>query len=110
MVMNEYDQSEIKGIIGSCDFFIGSRMHACIAALSQGIPTVGIAYSHKFIGVFDSIGSGETVIDARALDMAAVIQKVMTSFKNHKTLSAETKETIAAAQQKIMATFKELLK
>jgi polysaccharide pyruvyl transferase WcaK-like protein len=109
MVMDEYDQSEIKGIIGMCDFFIGSRMHACIAALSQGIPTAGIAYSHKFIGVFDSIGSGETVIDARALDMAAVIQKVMTAFENREVLSAETKETIAAAQQKIMATFKELL-
>lgn len=110
MVMNEYDQSEIKGVIGMCDFFIGSRMHACIAALSQGIPTVGIAYSHKFIGVFDSIGSGETVIDGRALDIDAVIRNVMTAFENRKALSAEIKETIAVAQQKIMATFKEVLK
>jgi colanic acid/amylovoran biosynthesis protein len=109
MVMDEYDQSEIKGIIGMCDFLIGSRMHACIAALSQGIPTAGIAYSHKFIGVFDSIGSGETVIDARSLDMDTVIQKVMTAFENREALSADTKETVAAAQQKIMATFKELL-
>ncbi len=43
MVRGSHNQSEIKYIIGLCDFFIGSRMHACIAALSQSIPTVGIA-------------------------------------------------------------------
>lgn len=62
------DQSEIKYIIGLCDFFIGSRMHSCIASLSQGIPTVGIAYSDKFKGVFDSVGLGEYVVDARTQD------------------------------------------
>jgi polysaccharide pyruvyl transferase WcaK-like protein len=46
-VIGNYDQHELKGIIGNCDFFIGSRMHACIAALSQSIPCVGIAYSRS---------------------------------------------------------------
>ena len=55
MIAGEYDQHAIKGIIGCCDFFIGSRMHACIAALSQKIPTAAVAYSKKFKGVFDSI-------------------------------------------------------
>ena len=45
-----------KAVIGQCDFFIGSRMHACIAALSQGVPCVGVAYSMKFAGVFDTVG------------------------------------------------------
>ncbi|MFC1512093.1 polysaccharide pyruvyl transferase family protein, partial [Candidatus Latescibacterota bacterium] len=66
-VMREYDQNEIKGIIGLCDFFIGSRMHSCIAALSQGIPCVGIAYSKKFWGVFESIGMENNCIDGRKL-------------------------------------------
>jgi polysaccharide pyruvyl transferase WcaK-like protein len=57
LVMREYDQSELKGILGLCDFFIGSRMHACIAAISQFIPTVGLAYSKKFRGVFRTICS-----------------------------------------------------
>ena len=59
-----YNHKEIKYIIGLCDFFIGSRMHACIAALSQSIPAVGIAYSKKFQGVFESIGLGNCVADA----------------------------------------------
>jgi colanic acid/amylovoran biosynthesis protein len=64
LTQGKYNHNDIKYIIGLCDFFIGSRMHACIAALSQSIPAVGIAYSKKFYGVFESIGLGECVADA----------------------------------------------
>ncbi|MBW8036011.1 MAG: oligosaccharide flippase family protein, partial [Planctomycetes bacterium] len=39
------DHAETKYLIGMTDFFIGARMHSCIAAMSQAVPTVGIAYS-----------------------------------------------------------------
>jgi len=55
----------VKGAIGTCHTFIGSRMHACIGALSQGVPAVGIAYSGKFAGVFKSVDAQDLVIDAR---------------------------------------------
>ncbi len=40
--------SEAKTYISGLDFFAGSRMHACIAAFSSGVPVVPIAYSRKF--------------------------------------------------------------
>jgi colanic acid/amylovoran biosynthesis protein len=64
LTQGEYNHNNIKYVIGLCDFFIGSRMHACIAALSQSIPSVGIAYSKKFHGVFESVGLGDCVADA----------------------------------------------
>ena len=64
LTKGNYNHNNIKYIIGLCDFFIGSRMHACIAALSQSIPAVGIAYSKKFHGVFESVGLGDCVADA----------------------------------------------
>jgi colanic acid/amylovoran biosynthesis protein len=39
--------SDFKGVIGLCHVLVGSRMHTNIAAMSQGIPTVAIAYSRK---------------------------------------------------------------
>jgi hypothetical protein len=54
--------------------FIGSRMHACIAALSQGVPTVGLAYSDKFRGVFESLGLERLVADLRALEAGEVVE------------------------------------
>ena len=46
----------MKYLIGQCDFFVGSRMHSCIAAVSQCVPAVSIAYSDKFIGVMATLG------------------------------------------------------
>jgi len=109
MVMREYDQSELKGIINTCNFFIGSRMHACIAALSQGIPTVAIAYSKKFIGVFDSIGSGDTVIDARTLDEKSAMSKVMQCYEKRSDIGIDAEVKVAAAKNRIKAVFKEII-
>lgn len=53
--------SEAKSYIAGLDFFIGARMHACIAALSSGVPVVPMAYSRKFAGLFGSLGYDATV-------------------------------------------------
>ena len=66
-IRHDFDQHEVKYLIGQCDFFLGSRMHACIAALSQCVPAIGLAYSRKFAGVLDSIGGGATVVDLRPM-------------------------------------------
>ncbi len=43
--------ADYKGIIGLCDALVGARMHTNIASMSQGIPTVAIAYSRKAWGI-----------------------------------------------------------
>ena len=78
----QYDESEIKYIIGQTHFFIGSRMHSCIAALSQSIPSVGIAYSQKFEGVFQTIGVESLVADPRKLNESQIIHHIYSSFEN----------------------------
>ncbi len=37
--------------IARCDLFIGFRMHACISAITRGIPTVVMAYGQKASGL-----------------------------------------------------------
>ena len=56
--------SEAKSYISGLDFFCGSRMHACIAAFSSGVPVLPIAYSRKFAGVFGSLGY-DRIADAK---------------------------------------------
>jgi polysaccharide pyruvyl transferase WcaK-like protein len=109
MVMGEHDQFAIKGIIGLCDFLIGSRMHACIAALSQGIPTVGVAYSKKFKGVFDSIEMGHMVSDARSVDMQSTIEDICIHFHNREQLGKVLKMNIEAAKKQLTDTFDKIL-
>jgi len=91
IVSAEYDQHEIKGVIGHCGFFVGSRMHSCIAALSQGIPCVGVAYSGKFLGVFESVGAGDWVIDGREVSTSEAVSRTTALFVDR----AKTREELA---------------
>lgn len=67
--------SEAKSYIARLDFFCGSRMHACIAAFSSGVPVTPLAYSRKFAGLFGSLGYDES-IDLRSATAEAVAARV----------------------------------
>jgi polysaccharide pyruvyl transferase WcaK-like protein len=62
----DYDPSCLKGFIAECDFLVASRMHAAIAGLSSGIPTILLAWSHKYAGVMEEIGLDGCVWDQHA--------------------------------------------
>jgi polysaccharide pyruvyl transferase WcaK-like protein len=73
---NEHAHDEIRYVVGRCDFFVGSRMHACIAALSQGVPVAAIAYSDKFSQALNVLDGGVTVLDARVLNAGEILEGV----------------------------------
>jgi len=93
-----YDQAEVKHVIGLCDFFLGSRMHACIAALSQCIPAVGMAYSRKFHGVFESIGLQDCVADIRSSEQGEIEDLVSAIFARRQDIRQHLSVTIPGVQ------------
>ena len=109
LVTREYNQHEIKGVIGMCDFFIGSRMHACIAALSQGIPTVGVAYSRKFAGVFEMVGAADWVIDGGTQCVEEALNRVEELFSQRHARTPILRTKVAAAKKELSRTFERVL-
>lgn len=109
VITGDYDQHEIKGVIGKCGFFIGSRMHACIAALSQGIPCIGVAYSMKFHGVFDSVGVGDWVVDGRTASTEEALSRIMTLFHKRQEASQTLRPRVIAAKAALSDIFAKLL-
>jgi len=109
MVKGEYDQSEIKWVIGMCGFFVGSRMHACIAALSQGIPSVGVAYSKKFKGVFETVGAAGSVIDGRECGVEEAFRRTMDLFKECDTIRPRLETKVKEARAHLCAVFQRLI-
>jgi len=97
-----YNHNEIKHIIGLCDFFIGSRMHACIAALSQGIPTIGLAYSKKFAGVFETVDAEQFVVDLRYTEAEEALTMIVKNFEQRNIIAGRLKATIPKIQQQIL--------
>ena len=59
------DCMDAKYTISKCDLMLGTRMHACVAGLSQAVPTIGFAYSLKARPVFETLGVGSMVVDLR---------------------------------------------
>ena len=94
----------MKHVIAQCDFFTGSRMHACIAALSQGVPAVAISYSDKFVGVLETIGMTEAVADPRKLDENQILKIIGEAFDRRETSRRHLLTVIPEVQTKAIAT------
>jgi polysaccharide pyruvyl transferase WcaK-like protein len=96
---------EAKSFIGSLDFFIGARMHACIAAFSTGVPVFPLAYSRKFNGLFGDTLNYKYYGDLVASDIDDVLNDLKSAFRNRKVL----KEIIEIAQNTLSHKESELI-
>ncbi len=85
--------SQAKTYIAGLDFFMGARMHACIAAFSSGVPVVPMAYSRKFAGLFGSIGYARTV-DCTSSDGDTIRRAIHDAYDARDTLKAETEAAL----------------
>jgi len=101
----KYDQSEVKYLIGLCEFFMGARMHSTIAALSQNVPAVGMAYSKKFAGVFQTAGAGECVIDMRQMDEAQILARIEELYLSKNSIRQRLTEAIPEVQRRVISLF-----
>lgn len=107
-IAGKYDQNQIKHIIGQCDFVVGSRMHACIAALSQGVPAMAIAYSDKFIGVMETIGVPSLVMDPRKMTQEDILQHVSRVFAERQAVRRQLEQIMPAVRQTVLSLFTEI--
>ena len=94
LLTSDYTAEELKGVIGACDFFVGSRMHACIAAISQAVPTVALSWSHKYIGIMKRMGMENYVIDTDVLSAQEVASRVMKAFDDRTSIGELLRERL----------------
>ncbi len=92
--------SEAKSYISGMDFFMGARMHACIAAFSSGVPVIPMAYSRKFAGLFGTIGYDRTV-DCTTQSAEAIRAAVLQGYAERDELQREAAQAFALGQEKL---------
>jgi hypothetical protein len=81
--------SEAKSYISGLDFLIGGRMHACIAAYSSGVPVVPVAYSRKFIGLFEGVLHYPHVVPVSGMDTETALRFTLESFDQREALRTD---------------------
>lgn len=99
------DQNEAKYLVGLCDFFMGARMHATIAALSQKVPAVGMAYSRKFAGVFETAGVPDCVLDLRLLTNEEIMNGIKDIFARREEFLVKLENTVPNLQHDLFHLF-----
>lgn len=99
-----YTADEVKGVIALCDLFIGSRMHATIAAVSTGVPTVAVGHAHKFQGVLGDLLNSENLIDIRSNNYHTLNSKLQTAIEhtwnNRQTITKRLNEQMESKKEK----------
>ena len=100
-----FNQHEIKYVIGRCGFFVGARMHACIAALSQSVPAVCLAYSRKFIGVLESIGCKELVADLCASNNEEALACIHRAFTSRARIQETLRDRMPDVRERVLNLF-----
>jgi polysaccharide pyruvyl transferase WcaK-like protein len=91
--------AQAKAVIARCEWFVGARMHAAIAALSSGVPCAAVAYSGKFRGVFATLGAPDSVLDARRLDTGELVDAALAAFDDRERVRAGLPTATGAARR-----------
>lgn len=92
--------SEAKNYIAGLDFFMGARMHACIAAFSSGVPVVPMAYSRKFSGLFGSLGYDYTV-DCTTETEEQITTSIFAAYDRRQEISGEMSEALSRGLERL---------
>ncbi len=92
--------SEAKSYISGMDFFFGSRMHACIAAFSSGVPVTPLAYSRKFAGLFGTLGYDRTA-DCRSDSAEAILARLDADYEGRAALAEAIALAMAEGERRL---------
>jgi len=84
-----YSPVEAKSYISGFDLLLGSRMHACIAAYSSGVPIFPMAYSRKFKGLFEDRLRYSMGADLEKHKCEDVISRLDTCLNQHFLIQKE---------------------
>jgi colanic acid/amylovoran biosynthesis protein len=93
--------AQAKYAVGHCDFFIGARMHAYIAAVSQATPAVVLAYSKKAAGLAELVGVGEAVVDMRTLDVENCLAAIDRLYQQRHAQQQRLEATVPLVQEAV---------
>lgn len=70
------DPWALKGEIAQASLLVGSRYHALVAALSCGVPTLAVGWSHKYSELMDEFECGDCLFAADS-DGLALSQRAL---------------------------------
>ena len=101
---------EIKSIISNLDFFIGTRMHSNIFAISMHIPTIAIAYEKKTNGIMHTVGLDDYVIEIDEITEKKLEYLVEKQRENSQIIRNDLEKIMSRLREEILIKTEGVLK
>lgn len=101
MLDSRLNAAQIKSAISKCRFFVGSRTHSTIAALSSLVPTVSIAYSAKARGInLDLFEHLDYVLETPTLSADRLRQSLLRLITDEESIRSSLRDRIPLWQSR----------
>jgi colanic acid/amylovoran biosynthesis protein len=71
----------LKAAYGQMDFFLGTRLHSNIFALTEGVPVIAIGYQYKTRGIMQMMGLEQWTIDIEQVDSDGLVCLLRRAWK-----------------------------
>ena len=96
-VIDEEDPLALKGVIGAAGLTVCSRYHGCVSSMSQGVPCLGTAWSHKYQALFDEFGQpGHVLSRCDPAAGAAALDQLLSGLDSARAQLAERRPALEA--------------
>lgn len=77
-----HSPEQTKYLISLCDFFVGSRFHALVAAVSSGVPSFAIGWHWKYEELMEWLEISGSLVQIWDLEMDALLNKFEQCFED----------------------------
>lgn len=102
IINDDLEVREFKAIIGKMDFFIGSRYHSLVAALSMKVPCLALSWHDKYQDLFEYFDLTEIVVNV--IDdkpYSELIGSIKNYFNNRSEIQRKIEENLPEVLDKI---------
>lgn len=100
---------EIKTLISNFDYFIGTRMHSNIFAISMKIPTIAIAYEKKTNGIMHTAKLDDYVVEIDEISNNMLDEKAKMQICNDNKIRKELNCSMEKIRKEILEKMKKVL-
>lgn len=96
---------EIHAVAGRCDLLVGSRFHALIFALSQGVPALALSWSHKYRELLGTFDMEDAVCEHDKMEPDQVVELLDRIWDERETRAATIGRKLPAIREAVQAMF-----
>lgn len=100
IVEKEMSARDMKTLIGKSYMAIGSRYHFLIAALSSGVASMALGWSHKYKEVFQEFSIEEYVLEYRDMNAQNVSAMAKKLYENRELVRDKIHKNIDSVMQR----------